>query len=36
MVKEFEDAAFGQPIGRIGSVVKTKFGYHIILVLGKE
>jgi len=36
MVPEFEEAAFSQPIDEIGPVVKTKFGYHIILVTGRK
>src|SRR5579883_3303588 len=32
MVKEFENAAFSQPIGQVGDPVKTQFGYHLILV----
>jgi peptidyl-prolyl cis-trans isomerase C len=32
MVPEFEKAAFSQEIGKVGPVVKTKFGYHLILV----
>jgi len=36
MVKEFEDASFSQAIGEIGKPVKSKFGYHIIQVLGHE
>jgi parvulin-like peptidyl-prolyl isomerase len=33
MVPEFETAAFNQKVGDIGSVVQTKYGYHIIQVL---
>jgi peptidyl-prolyl cis-trans isomerase C len=32
MVKEFETAAFSQPIGQVGEPVKSAFGYHLILV----
>lgn len=35
MVPSFEEAAFSQPIGEIGSIVKTQFGYHIIRVTGR-
>jgi hypothetical protein len=31
-VTEFDDAVWAQPIGEVGPLVKTKFGYHIILV----
>jgi peptidyl-prolyl cis-trans isomerase C len=34
-VPEFEEAAFSQEIGKVGPVVETKFGYHIIEVLEK-
>ncbi|MBR1617346.1 peptidylprolyl isomerase [bacterium] len=30
--KDFAEAAFSQKIGVVGNVVKTQFGYHIILV----
>ena len=36
MVKEFDEAAFSLPIGTISDVVKTQFGYHIILVTDKK
>ncbi|WP_143315995.1 peptidylprolyl isomerase [Clostridium sp. HBUAS56017] len=36
MVPEFEDAAFGAEIGKVTDVVKTQFGYHLILVEQKN
>ena len=36
MVKEFEDAAFSQPVGQVGEPVKTSYGYHLIKVLEKK
>ena len=32
MVPAFEDAAFSQEIGKVGEVVETQFGYHLIKV----
>jgi len=31
-VSEFDDAVWSQPVGEVGPLVKTKFGYHLILV----
>lgn len=36
MVPEFEAAAFTQEVGKIGDLVKTDFGYHIIRVDAKN
>ena len=36
MVKEFEDVAFDIEIGIVSEPVKTQFGYHLILVEGKN
>ena len=35
MVPEFDAAAFTQPVGEIGEIVKTQFGYHIVKVTEK-
>ena len=35
MVPEFDKAAFEQPVGEIGEIVKTQFGYHIVKVTEK-
>jgi peptidyl-prolyl cis-trans isomerase D len=36
MVAEFDEAAFTQPVGKVGAPVKTSFGYHVILVTDKK
>ncbi len=36
MVPAFEEAAFTQPIGVVGEVVETDFGYHLILVSERQ
>ena len=35
MVKAFEDAAFSQEIGKVGEIVESPFGYHLIKVTAK-
>lgn len=34
-VKEFDEAAFSLPVGKVSDPVKTQFGYHLILVTDK-
>ncbi|HEX4497208.1 MAG TPA: peptidyl-prolyl cis-trans isomerase [Thermoanaerobaculia bacterium] len=36
MVKEFEDAAFNAPVGKVVGPVKSNFGYHLIEVTAKQ
>ncbi len=36
MVKEFEEAAFSLPVGKVSGLVKSNFGYHIIKVVDKK
>ena len=35
MVEQFEDAAFGAPLNTVVGPVKTRFGYHLILVTAR-
>lgn len=36
MVPEFEKVAFATPVGKISDPVRSNFGYHLIMVEGKE
>lgn len=36
MVKEFEDAAFDLPVGKVSTPVRTQFGWHLIKVCDKK
>ena len=36
MVKEFDEAAFGQSVGQVSGLVKSQFGFHIIKTTDKR
>lgn len=36
MVKEFENAAFSLPVGKVSEPVHTQFGWHLIKVLDRK
>lgn len=36
MVKEFENAAFSLPVGKVSDPVRTQFGWHLIKVCDKK
>ena len=36
MVPEFEDAAFTQPVGSVGEIVETQFGFHLAKVTERQ
>lgn len=36
MIKEFDDAAFSQKTGKLGEIVETRFGYHLIEVTARN
>ena len=35
MVKEFDEAAFALPVGKVSEPVKTQFGYHLVMTTAK-
>ena len=35
MVKEFDEVAFSQPVGKVSDPVKTQFGYHLVMTTKK-
>ena len=36
MVNSFSEAAFSQPVGEVGEVIETPFGFHLIKVLDRQ
>ena len=36
MVKEFEEAAFNNPVGSVVGPIKTQFGFHVVKVEGRD
>lgn len=36
MVKEFEDAAFSLPVGKVSEPIHSQFGWHLIKVLDRK
>ena len=35
MVKEFDEVAFAQPVGKVSDPVKTQYGYHLVMTTKK-
>jgi parvulin-like peptidyl-prolyl isomerase len=36
MVPEFETAAFSLPVGQVSELIKTQFGWHLLIVTGER